>query len=143
YLRLYTAISRSRLFHRVEENVFKRIAPVIHPANLHAAVRRDFEHLPDFHAVRHNHLDAAVTENRALATKTLERGRKCGLGANCFQLQELAIGAPFLGEVTNGGDLPVPEDQHFIAGFLDVVKKMRGKQQADITGLPDFADKLD
>src|SRR6266436_1539104 len=72
---------------------------MIHTAHLHALVRRNLEHLPDFHAVRHNDLDAAVGENRALTAKALERGRKGCLGAHRFQLEKLAIGAPFLDEV--------------------------------------------
>jgi len=119
------------LFHGVEENVFQRIAAVIHAANLHAAVCRDFEDLPDFDAVRHNHLDAAVGENRAFATEALERGGERCLGANGFQLEELPNWRGALDEIANGSNLPVAQDQHLIAGLFDVAEKMRGKQQAD------------
>src|SRR5207253_5317129 len=78
---------------------------MIHAANLHALVRRNLEHRPDFHAVRHDDLDAAVGENRALTAEALERGRKCCLGAHRFQLEKLPTGAPFLDEVRDGGNL--------------------------------------
>ncbi len=116
---------------------------MIHPANLHAFVGRDLEHLPDFDVLRHDHLDAAVAENRALATEAFERGPECCFGADGLQLQELAVGAPFLHEVTDRRDLSIPQDQHFIAGFFHVAEKMRGKQQADIAGLSDFANEFD
>ena len=101
---------------------------MIHAADLHAAIRRNFKDLAYLDAVRHHNFYAAAGEHGALATNAFERSGKCRLRANGFQFEELAIGAALLDKIADRGDFPVAKDEHFIAGFFHVAEKVRGKQ---------------
>ena len=61
-------------------------------------------------------------------------------GAHGFQLDEAAVRAALFFDIAKRGDAPVLEDQHFVAGLIDIAQQMRRDEQPDAAF---FANLLD
>ena len=60
-----------------------------------------------------------------------------------FQLDEVAMRTALFFDVAERGDSSLLEDQHFVAGVVDVAQKVRGDQQANASLLPNLLQRMD
>src|SRR5512146_2727777 len=98
---------RRLVFHRIQEDIFERIAPVIHSTYLHTLFGGHCVQIANFDRVGHYDLHPTVVENRAFTAKSLNGAAEVLPGADGFHLNELPVRAPLFYEIADRGDASV------------------------------------
>src|ERR1051326_2289950 len=101
-------------FHGIEENVFERIATMVHATDLDAALGGDGIHVADLDVLRHDNLDAAIAVAGTLTAQLTHGFREFIRRADRFHLQEFAIGTALLLEITDAGNASGLEDEDLV-----------------------------
>src|SRR5581483_4873471 len=122
-------------------DVFQRIAPVVHTANLDSMFRRKLIKLAYFDVFRKHDLEASAGKAGAFATQAANGIDEAVLLID-LQLQKLAVGLALLFEVTKGGHTSILQNQNLIAAILNIAKQVRGDHDVDFAGVANFTDEL-
>src|SRR5690349_4189601 len=129
-------------FHGLEEDVFERIAAVVHAANLNRAFCRKRIQLTHFELLGHDQLETAIAEARAF-TSQLACGFEEAVIIFEFKFYELEVGFALLFEVTKCGNASVFEDDDLFAALFNVAQEMGRNHNMDFSGITNLFDELD
>ena len=103
---------------------------MIEAANLHVLSGGDLVQAAHFQAVGHDQYQAALRAGGGLAAQLFHGRQEIAVVLPArFQFQEAPIGAALFLQVAEGRHVAVLEDQHLVAAFFHVAKKVRGEQQ--------------
>src|SRR5215469_3716694 len=137
------AMRRSCLPHRVQENIFQRIAAIIQTPDADILLRGEAVDVANLDAGRENHFQARRAKCCALAAHSAEPSAETNSRADDFHFEEEAIRCALFLKIDNARDTAVAENHHLVASLLDVVKQMRGEQQVSVASLANFANQAD
>ena len=115
----------------------------MHAANLDVLFRGDEVQIASFQVFRKHELNAPAGEAGALATEAANAYREPFRRADSFELHEAAVGAALFFDVAERGDAPILEDEHFVAGLIDIAQQVRRDEKADAALLANLLDERD
>src|SRR4051812_38015161 len=96
-----------RVVHRPEEDIFQRVAALVHTSNLNALFRGDDVEVTHGDIVRDNKLDAPAREAGTLAAQSANADGELLGSTHGFKFHEAAVGASLRLDVAERGDAPL------------------------------------
>src|ERR1700722_13588916 len=129
-------------FHRLQENIFERVAPEVHPPDAHLALRGETKNVARLNPIRQNHLHP-VRRDRTLTAKLLDRCGKIAVGAVDpvgLQLEKPFVRAPLFIQIRVMSDSPLFQNQNLVAGVFNIAQQMRAQNNPHFLAIPNLAD---
>src|SRR6266496_3221184 len=123
------------VLHRLQEDVFQRIALIIQAAYLHFVFCCQAIQITNLNSILQDHFHSLIARQCVLTTKRTYRFGKSVLITTGLQNQELAIGLTFLLQITVDNKSSFLKNYYLLTTFLHIPQEVRRKDYVGLTAI--------